>query len=90
MFQEKELKMIVICPKCGVRLSKMHSASGMGLGFIFTKALEPYECKHCGIIRRSDFPADQRKKMLLRSIVMGVIGLIVIAAPIIILNMLIN
>lgn len=60
------------CPRCNnpVRrgMSKAAGFAGGALGALLYSAFGEFQCKRCGPIAKSEFPADVQRKMLIGSI----------------------
>lgn len=71
------------CPRCGEPVQRGYSSKaqiGAGLiGALFYAAFGSFVCKQCGKIKRSEFPPEIRRKMVLGSVAM-VAGAILILA----------
>ena len=62
------------CPRCGEPVQRGYSggaqmAAGL-VGALFYAAFGAFQCKKCGKIAKSEFPADDRNKMALGTSVM--------------------
>jgi len=70
------------CPRCGQPVQRGYNAGtqlAAGLiGALFYAAFGSFQCKGCGKIVQSEFPADVRTKIALQSVLM-VLGAIALA-----------
>ncbi|MBN2191102.1 MAG: hypothetical protein JW728_07840 [Candidatus Aureabacteria bacterium] len=64
------------CPRCGKAVQRGYSGGAQAtaglVGALFYAAFGAFECKSCGKIARNEFPPEDRKKILLGSMLLVV------------------
>jgi hypothetical protein len=80
------------CPRCGAPVQRGNSAAagvtGGAVGAMLYAAFGPPQCKGCGTVPRSEFPAEDRRRMLLGSIGLVLTVVVLLVALIVLLVML--
>ena len=70
------------CPRCGEPVQRGYSSSAQAtaglVGALFYAAFGAFECKKCGKIARSEFPAEVQSKMAVVTLLL-IVGAIAVA-----------
>jgi len=77
------------CPRCGEPVQRGSSAgagyAGGLVGMLIYAAFGAFQCKKCGKIPKKEFPAEDRKKMMVGSLVMIGVALLLLVGVVIVL-----
>ncbi|CAN5577873.1 hypothetical protein BH09PLA1_BH09PLA1_14310 [soil metagenome] len=79
-----------LCPRCNDSVrrgtSKAAGFAGGAIGALIYSAFGAFQCKQCGSIRRSEFPATVRRKMIFGSVVIVALAFGIVVGLVALLN----
>jgi hypothetical protein len=80
------------CPRCGGPVQRgsgtAAGVTGGAVGAMLYAAFGPLLCKDCGTVSRSEFPAEDRRRMLLGSIGLVLTVVVLLVALLVLLVLL--